>query len=216
MASCAPRRRGRLRIVASRSGAACSLIAPRATATLRAWAGHPDLTLGQLVDFALDRPEGPENQFGTRWLLIEDAPMTRALDAVAKESWGSSCAGRSAPPPAGPCDRTSNPAPESAPSAFAWTRLVSTGCQRIRAMSSSPSLSCPAASSSPADGEELDRSGVARGDPGRSASGTDPSWRPRRVPNAGVGPRRDKRSSARARSRGAERQRWPSRARAGA
>ena len=47
-----------------------------------AWVAYPNLELGQLIEFALDRASIPENQFGTRWLLIEDATLRRALEIV--------------------------------------------------------------------------------------------------------------------------------------
>ena len=47
-----------------------------------AWVAYPDLELGQLIEFALDRASIPENKFGTRWLLIEDAALRRALEII--------------------------------------------------------------------------------------------------------------------------------------
>ena len=47
-----------------------------------AWIGHPDRSPGQLLELSLDRARIPENEFGTRWMLIEDAPLRRALQAL--------------------------------------------------------------------------------------------------------------------------------------
>jgi hypothetical protein len=56
----------------------------------RAWSVHPELSLGQLFDYALDQAGILENEFGTRWLVIEDGPLRRALEAVADQSPGTS------------------------------------------------------------------------------------------------------------------------------
>jgi isoaspartyl peptidase/L-asparaginase-like protein (Ntn-hydrolase superfamily) len=50
-----------------------------------AWVKHPDLWFGQLLDFALDRAGIPEGEYGSRWLLLEDGPIRRALADVAAE-----------------------------------------------------------------------------------------------------------------------------------
>ncbi len=60
-------------------------IQPLIEALGRAWAAHPSASLAALLEAALDRAGVPENEFETRWLLIEDAAMTRALGALASE-----------------------------------------------------------------------------------------------------------------------------------
>ena len=48
-------------------------------ALARAWAADPDLSIGQLLEHALEHSGIPENEFGTRWLLVEDVPLQRIL-----------------------------------------------------------------------------------------------------------------------------------------
>lgn len=55
----------------------------------RAWVKRPELSLGELLDFALDHAGIPENEFGTRWLLIEDGPLRTVLDEFADDPGGS-------------------------------------------------------------------------------------------------------------------------------
>jgi hypothetical protein len=68
------------------------------TAFAGAWTVYPDLTLGGLVDFALDGAGIPENEFGTRWLLIDDGPMRRALQVIADGPNGPERGTRGLPP----------------------------------------------------------------------------------------------------------------------
>lgn len=60
-------------------------ITPLVDSLASAWSAHPGLSLGQLVELALERFGMPENEFGTRWLLIEDRPLQRAFDRLAGE-----------------------------------------------------------------------------------------------------------------------------------
>ena len=50
-----------------------------------AWSAHPELTLAEVVELALNRGNVAENQFGTRALLIEDGPLRKLLDVVSAD-----------------------------------------------------------------------------------------------------------------------------------
>jgi len=49
----------------------------------RAWDAHPSLTLGQLVELALERGGVSENEYRSRLLLIEDGTLRRLLEQLA-------------------------------------------------------------------------------------------------------------------------------------
>ena len=62
---------------------------PRVLAALQAaWAAHPSLSLGQVVELALDRGGIADNEYRSRMLLIEDGPLRRLLRALAAETVG--------------------------------------------------------------------------------------------------------------------------------
>lgn len=47
-----------------------------------AWDAHPSLSLGQIVELALDRGAIADNEYRSRLLLIEDGPLRRLLRAL--------------------------------------------------------------------------------------------------------------------------------------
>ncbi|MGI8729441.1 MAG: hypothetical protein ACR2LK_05540 [Solirubrobacteraceae bacterium] len=52
------------------------------TALAAAWDAHPSSRLGELLDLALERGGVPENEYGSRLLLIEDGPLRRMIGAL--------------------------------------------------------------------------------------------------------------------------------------
>ncbi len=53
------------------------------TTLARAWATQSHLSIRQLLEHALNNAGAPENEFGSRWLLIEDVPLRRILASEA-------------------------------------------------------------------------------------------------------------------------------------
>ena len=58
-------------------------IARVCAALTRAWDAHPSLTLGQLVELALERGGVSENEYRSRLLLIEDGTLRGLLERLA-------------------------------------------------------------------------------------------------------------------------------------